>query len=361
MLGRLKSKKLLAVALSPVLVIFLACEKSSRSFSILADSNTFKQESTTAVQKKYDILWVVDNSGSMKPFQDNLVRNFNSFIQSFVTLGYDYQIAVTTSDAYLALPQFRNQPSLADFRDGLGTVHTGYPILDMNTPNVLTAFTINASVGGAGGGDERAFSSMKAAMQNPTNARFLRPGAYLAVIILSDEDDFSDPTRAVGAKAVGGTRSDHDYLNPHLETVDSYVAFLDQATGSTAEHRNYNVSAVTVKDAECLRIHPTMMGTRYIDLVNKTGGVLADICSADYASALDEIQARIIELGSEFPLTREPNPDTIQIHTNGVFIPQGTVNGWTYNAANISIKFHGTAIPPQGADISVAFDPLAPR
>ncbi len=344
--------------------VLVSCDKSDRSYSLLSDSQQFQQNPGGTVNNKIDILWVVDNSGSMAAFQQRLAQNFNSFMSNFITKGYDYHIAVTTSDAYLAGSAFRNNLSYSRFKDGQVT-HTGFPIIDLSTPNPLTVFSTNSYVDDNGSGDERAFSSFKAALANPQNSAFLRPGAFLAVIILSDEDDFSDPSRPEGSWQFQGGVADHSYSNSHLETVQSYVSYLDTLTGSDPAARRYNVSAVTVLDNTCLASHrqqtsATIIGQRYISLANATGGVLADLCSPSYATALEQIQQRISELSTQFFLNRAPNPTSIQVWVNGLSIPSNATNGWTYIATSNAIMFHGTAVPPQGATINVAFDPLAP-
>lgn len=335
-----------------------ACDKSERSYSLLSDSQQFEQNPGTVVQNKVDILWVVDNSGSMRPFQQNLATNFASFMTNFVGKGYDFHMAVTTSDAYLAGARWRNNPAYSRFKDGT-SVKTGIRIIDMFTDNPVGVFAINADVDDRGSGDERAFSSFKAALENPQNASFRRDDAFLAIIILSDEDDFSNPNRGEGS----GTN--HNYNNSGLETVDSYVQYLDNYTLTTDPNlRRYNVSAVTVKDTACYnqqRSFGAIIGQRYIELVNKTGGILADLCSPNYAPELDQIQAKIVELSTQFVLNREPIPETIRVWVDGLSVPESATDGWTYVASSNSIVFHGSAIPAQGALINVVFDPVAPK
>ncbi len=353
------------IIIAVVAVGVTACDKSTNSFSVLGASQQFQQSSSSILQKQIDILWVVDNSSSMNPFQSNVATNFNSFMSSFVSKGYDFHVAVTTTDAYLAMPQYFNNQSLAVYRDGVGSVHTGYPVIDVNTPNLLQTFSTNALQGGSGDGDERAFSSMKVALSSPLNSTFLRPGSFLAVIILSDEDDFSDETRPEASWLRAGGVPDHDYADPNLDTVDSYVSFLDGLTNSSATVKNYNVSAVTVLDNNCLAAHrlqspSTIIGQRYMDLATKTNGVQADICSASYATALTQIQQKILELSTQFVLNRVPVQSSIVVTVGGAVVPNDPANGWTYNSTANSIVFHGTAVPASGASISIVFDPVAP-
>jgi hypothetical protein len=339
-----------------------SCGHGGSSYSLLADSQNFNQNVAT-INNKVDILWVVDNSSSMTPLQNNLVSNFGSFIKNFQAKGYDFRIAVTSSDAYLANKAFNNNPAYSKFKDGGGSAHTGIFVIDPSTPNITSTFVTNASIGQNGSGDERVFSSFKEALLDPQNAGFLRPDSFLSVIILSDEDDFSDPTRREGSWLYQGGVADHSYTNPNLETVDSYVSFLDQLTQTTDVNRRYNVSAITVLDNTCLKSHApmapsTIIGQRYIDLANKTNGVLGSICDSSYANALQAIQQRILELSTQFPLGRQPVESTIKVVVAGVSVANDATNGWTYVTSSNSIMFHGSAVPAQGASIQVNFDPV---
>jgi hypothetical protein len=344
----------------------VGCGTGSASYSLLPGGQDFKQNAST-VNTKIDLLWVIDNSSSMTPLQNNLTSNFNSFMNTFMSNGYDFHLAVTTTDAYKSGAAFMNNPTYSLFRDG-ATLAGGAPghttgIFDIlpSTPNLLNVFMSNASQGINGSGDERAFSSFKATLNNAGNAGFLRANSFLAVIILSDEDDFSDPNRAEGSWQLGGV-ADHSYTNPGLESVDSYVSYLDTLTGTSALNRRYNVSAITVEDSSCLAAHApaapsTIIGQRYMDIVGKTNGVAGSICDASYATALNSIQQRIIELTTQFYLDRLPNVSTLVVTVNNVVEAQNASNGWTYSSASNSIVFHGTGVPAAGASIHVDYTP----
>jgi cytochrome c551/c552 len=349
-------------ALGLALADLTACSQGgSPSYSLLPSTSNFSQASSTT-NNKVDVLWIVDNSSSMDPLQQNLTSNFSTFMTNFEGKGFDFQMATTTTDAYLADPNFDNNPQLAKFRDGVsGGSLTGYYLVTPNTPNLLETFITNATQGANGSGDERAFQSMQVALASSLNSGFPRPGAFFAVVILSDEDDFTDYTRPEGSWVFGGI-PDHDYANPNMPTVDSVVAGLDALTGSTAANRHYNVSAITVLDNTCLATHQaaspsSIVGQRYIDIANQTAGVLGSVCDASYANSLNFIQQQIVELSTAFPLNRLPVVSSIQVYVNGALAPEGATNGWTYNATANTIVFHGTAVPPANAAIQVAFTP----
>ena len=342
-----------------------SCDKSQATFSLLSASQQFTQGAAT-VAVKIDILWVVDNSGSMAPLQQSLTQNFNSFISDFINKGYDFNMAVTTTDAYLSGPTFNNNNTYSKFKDGVGTTHTGVFVINPTTPNIVNTFVKNATQGDQGNGDERAFSSFQNALTNPLNSGFPRQGSFLAVIILSDEDDFSGANRPAGSWAMQGGVPDHDYTYAGLSSVASYVNFLDTLTQSIdPKNRHYSVSAITVLDQACLNSHvssspSSIIGQRYIDIANQTNGILSSICS-NFATSLLAINNKILELSTQFHLDRQPIVSSISIQINGLNIIQDSNNGWTFDATSNNIIFHGTALPQQGATISVHFDPASAK
>ena len=156
--------------------------------------------------------------------------------------------------------------------------------------------------------------------------------------------------------------TDHNYTNPNLISVDQVVGQLDVLTGSKASNRQYNVSTITVMDETCRSQHSqaspsTVVGQRYIDLAGKTAGIVGSVCDQSYASSLNFIQQKLVELTTQFPLQRLPNPNTIKVVVDNVLEAQDPVNGWTYNSAANAIVFHGTGVPGASALISVTFDP----
>jgi hypothetical protein len=351
----------LTLMASLIAMASVGCGSSNATFSMLGQSQAFQQAAATS-NNKIDILWVVDNSGSMDPLQASLVTNFGTFISNFSTKGFDYKMAVTTTDAYLADPTYDNQPTLAKFRDGVGGDLTGYYYITQLIPNVVTNFVTNATQGSNGSGDERAYQSMFQSMNSSLNTGFRRAGAFFAVIILSDEDDFTDYTRPEVSWLSGGI-PDHDYSDPNLVPVSTVKAQLDTMTASTTSLPTYNVSAITVLDSTCVASHisespSTIVGQRYIDLVNSTNGILGSVCDASFATSLGFIQERIVELTTAFALSIVPDTTTITVAVNGVTVSQNATNGWTYDSTTNSIMFHGTAVPPANAAIAINFTPL---
>lgn len=325
-----------------------ACDKGSRSISILSESQEFQQV-TTFTPRKIDILWVIDNSGSMENSQTNLVNNFNVFINRFSSLQYDFRMAVTSTDAYRA--RFNGNQPLRRVRDGIiGQTSSGVRVMDPSTPNLGQVFITNATQGIAGTGDERSFSSFEDVLTYSENSDFRRQDAYLAIILLSDEDDFSH----------SGSSLNESYSNTNLFSIDYYKTFLDGHAGAG----NYSFNAITILDPACKAIldtdFPRKIGTRHMALADATGGLKLSLCG-NFADNLQLISDKILSSSQSFTIDREPVEGTLKIFVNNVEVPVDPVNGYTFDVATLTVTFNGSAVPPANASIRVLFDPKTLR
>lgn len=167
-----------------------------------------------------DIMFVVDNSGSMDNKQDNLRRNFSAFINQIAGAGGDYQIAVVTTDldfrggerggvlvqSFAQMPPY-NLLSRSDTMCRSVSIDHGCFRGDdaakriirssvLSKDEQITTFQANAQVGSCGSGIEQGLGAMREALRKTgpggCNQGFLRDGANLVVIVLSDEDDTDD-------------------------------------------------------------------------------------------------------------------------------------------------------------------------
>lgn len=326
------------------------------TYSLMASGQSFQQVQDT----KIDVLWIIDNSGSMLSSQQNLANNFPAFIQSFTAKNYDFQIAVGTTQAYLASPVFtpyyntnprpsyfdgRPQEEIAWFRNGIAGDPSGFEILTPTTPNLHQVFMKNIMQGVDGRGDERSLQSMRFVLESDHNQGLRRAGSFLAVVLVTDEDDFSHD----------GTQQYERYDRP-LHPVEDYVTFLDEYTGSTGAGRRYSVNTISVNTQACLdSIYngAQKIGVRVGQLADLTGGVKGNLCG-NFANELEDIARSIAELSTQFYLTGNPVPSSIRVFVNGAEIPS---QGWTYNEAANSIVFQGSYVPPQNAYVNVTFDP----
>lgn len=156
-----------------------------------------------------DILFVIDNSGSMADQQQSLVASFPGFITAVQTqLGgaKSYHIGVTTTDIYpdnapncIEIGDLVTQtggPSASNMNCQPFTSGTRY--LDETEPDLGAKFACMGLVGTGGSSDERPMRGLLNALKPENNAPggcnalFSRPEALLVVVIITDEDDVKD-------------------------------------------------------------------------------------------------------------------------------------------------------------------------
>ncbi len=170
------------------------------------------------VNRNIDILFLIDNSGSMADKQNNLATNFPNFINVLQTIEGglpDVHLGVATSDMGTKGIDGAPGPGVGTVGQGgcantgddgklktNGAMVTGTFISDIKqtdgtrlknyTGNLTDVFSQMARVGATGCGFEQHLWAVQRSLQNTqANAGFLRPDAFLAVIILADEDDCS--------------------------------------------------------------------------------------------------------------------------------------------------------------------------
>lgn len=308
----------------------IACDEVP-SVSILSETEDFVQ-AASEVNNKIDILWIVDNSGSMHDSQVALANNFEAFIQDIDAKNYDFQIAVITTEAYIG-------GNRAAFKSS-----DGDNIFTPNTTNLQAKFMEAVMVGVSGSPSERGMHSLEVALLEHTENKaldFPRKDAFFSVIVVSDEQDGS-------RNGPGNTYPGKNHFLGILDTI--------RLGDTIAGKQTYSVNAI-VRLPENAGCTSGTNGTRYIEMVEATEGIVADICG-DFGTSLTEITSSIVQLSTQFYLEREPIIETIVVSVNGVNIANDSTNGWTYDADSNSIKFHGTAVPAQGASIAIDFDPV---
>ncbi len=174
--------------------------------------------------KDVDILFLIDNSGSMLAEQQSLQQNFPKFMNVLETLdggAPNMHIGVVTSDMGQKASDGTGTASVQGCAqsgdDGAMTTAaavTGRFIIDeangagrnRNYSGTLgDAFAALAGVGTTGCGIEQHLAAVSRALSNTSaNAGFLRQSAKLAVIVIADEDDCSLAHRNLFETGVDG-------------------------------------------------------------------------------------------------------------------------------------------------------------
>jgi hypothetical protein len=143
------------------------------------------------VMDKVDILFVIDDSGSMAIHQSDLSAHIDYFVKKIENEKADYHIGViTTSWDSCSRPGMKSQCG--------AYLHSKDPLLSFVTPFALNGskwLRDNLLVGTWGDGNEMPFGALNAALTNPIlnaeNKDFYRDDARLEVVIVTDAQEQS--------------------------------------------------------------------------------------------------------------------------------------------------------------------------
>lgn len=282
-----------------------------------------------------DILFVIDNSGSMDQKQRNLAANVNLFtseIQKYTAL--DFHIGVVTSTMYGGW----GGRSKSDGR------LTGNPIyVDRNTPDLVRTLGRNLIVGVDGNSTEEFFTPVRAALSPPLvnveNAGFYRPDAYLLVIFITDGEDLSS-----------------------MQPDDLYKLLLGMKQNDKAKIiTNGVVIPTNVMNCDRSGELPPRKIEQFLKL---SGGTMFGLCDVDYGQKLANLGKLLVErIGNSVLLTRAPLPETIEVKFGTQIVPNSATDGWMYDPARNAVVFASGikwTKQPQGTTIEVTFTPADP-
>jgi len=305
-----------------------------------------------------DVLFVVDDSGSMSAVQTQLANNFPQFFTTSNVSAAAYHIAVTTTlTVGSSCIDISGSNNCADHEmSGHFTVgQSGNDrFLTPSSSNPEGQFGRNVRVSndrnpdrptsdGGEGGLRGAYNFLSPPKINDPaiNGGFLRDEAKLHVIMVSDEPDQSrGPT-------------------------DLYVDFFRNLKGFRNEGL-VAVSAVAKRDGEeCAAGEGNIGDGRYEEVVQALNGRFQSICADDWSNTMRSLGLDSLGLQVEFFLSRAATESTIQVcvrsgSTTANCQPatrtsQGAANGWFYDANTNSVVFNAGSVPPRGSRVEVRY------
>jgi hypothetical protein len=286
---------------------------------------TFEESFYQDFEEAVDIVWIIDNSGSMDEELALVKENFASFIEQFVTLDIDYHMGVITTD----------------MMDPAQSGHLlGGTWITPTTPDPIEAFMALIDLGAQGSANEKAFAATEAAFSDPLvsgdNAGFLRDEAALSGIVLSDETDNSTRSSTSFASWFQSLKPDPTRVKFNAICGDPGLGCLEWLDLST--------------------VLQAIGGDKYIEAAYATGGFWASICTSDYSAALEQSGLAAVGMVVSFVLTDTPsNVGLIVVTVDGATAPQDSSDGWTYDATSNALTFHGSWIPGAGAYVNVSY------
>ena len=265
-----------------------------------------------------DILWVIDNSGSMQQHQQNVINNTQIFMN-----------------------QFSQGANLLNWKMGLISTdksdnpYVGFgPDLTSQTPNAIRLFqNAVARLGTNGASIEEGFEPMLQVLQ--AHPDFVRPHSTLAVIFVTDAQE-------QGRDAVQNVLRDLGKIKPVNEVV-SYGIFWTQDLGcswNTGGEDDWNVK-----------------GSRYGEFIRQTNGKTYPLCSSNFGSNLADLGKDLVSrvTSPKLFLDTVPRSSTLKVYYKNKLLKggvPGTGGYWYYDQKLNAIVFHDLSFAP-GDDESV--------
>jgi hypothetical protein len=256
-----------------------------------------------------DVLFAVDRSGSMDDDAQALGQAFGSFIATLSTRTSGWNIGVITYDHACF-----NHGILTAETDEVGRLFTEAVSLGSDEEIVL---------------DEQLLQLVDRALQQTVggacNDGFLRAGAMLHVVVVSDEPERSSETASAWT---------WDYW------VDRYLPWV---SGSSL----LRISGVVDLDA-C-----NEGAEGYLEAIEATSGEALSICDADWAAHAVELAEASTAFLFSFPLSQRPDEDSIVVEIAGSV----AWSGWSYDPHSNAVVFDRDLADsvPGGTSVTVSY------
>lgn len=297
---------------------------------------------------KVDVLFMIDNSGSMAEEQTIIGNSFADFIAQFTQGNADFHLGVITTDVDSSASKFTS--ALAGFVNPSGpgnllTRYAGERYLTNATSNLNTKFPQNAKVGITGSGAEQGLNSVAHFLSasklaaGGANAGFIREDALLSVIFVTDEDE--------GEKIASGETIDgrigrllnriHEVKGPN--SPGFRFDFIINS-GATAPVPALTGSSPIPISSGGLNAYPNV----YLRAAALTGSKVVPI-TQNFAPDLVDIGGSIVSQGqSEFKLSAKPIASSIQVTLGGIAVPMDSANGYILHADRNTIELRGSSL-----------------
>lgn len=279
-------------------------------------SKIYKMDVNTATSfaTDVDILWVIDNSGSMGNYQQQVISNSNQFMSAFTASSkLRWKMGLISTDQ--SNPPYMGFNSVVDYTsiDALGRFNTAV-----------------AQLGVGGSSSEMTFTPVMNVLNRYPD--WLRKGAYLVLIIVSDEEEQSWSV-----------------------STDQFIKDMVRRIGGDAQ--KFAAFGVYVPESN-------YGNQKYDEIVRRTGGKTYNLASSDYGTLLAQLgQDLVLRTSTVVPevmLDQRPKVETIRVTYKGRVLrpgPPALGGEWTYDSVFNVIRIHNAKIiDNRQLNVSVSFE-----
>ena len=272
-------------------------------------------------EDKVDILFVIDNSGSMGTYQQALIRNADSFINAFIANGgLDWKMGIVSTDD-------SDEPYIG--------LKPGDELTHKSVDNIKRFKDAVDLLGTNGDAVERTFSPVMKLL--PRYPGFLRPNAILAIIMITDAAEQS------------------------AETATDFLDFLRVTKGGLKKVVSYGVFAPSDFGCSVSDSIWNYAGSPYEELIKATSGKTYPLCK-DFGAALADLGKDLVSRISRpsIRLQTRPRLRTLTVNYLGKPLkggPQSEGGYWIYDFDMNSIRFHNLDFAPgENEEVEIVYE-----
>lgn len=262
-------------------------------------------------ESQVDILWVVDNSGSMGSYQQDLIKNADTFINDFVTKGgLEWKMGILSSSTF-------SEPYIG---------FTPATLLTYQTKDNIDRFKAAVrKLGTSGDVSEKFFAPVQNHLGKYPD--FVRKRASLAIIFLTDAPEQSRITAATYLSSLKAIKGD-------LKKVVSYGVFASVDFGCQFTDEQWNYA-----------------GSPYEEVINTTKGKVYKLCNTDFGKNLADLGKDLVDRIKRPFIALESRPviASVRVIYRGKDLQGGPVDQgglWVYDFDLNRVVFHTLEFAP---------------
>jgi hypothetical protein len=328
-------------------------------------SATFSNSQVPQLQSSSDILFIVDNSGSMSQEQQRLGENFQSFINGLTSTNntFSYQLGITSTDfdGIAGVSYNRTQAYTNFLNSGPGGLISRFLNPANSTPRFLTSsmdpefirsqFIASVNLGTGGSGAENGLETLALALSGPLtnpgkpNHGFIRGANVRTDIVIVSDEDAHDP-QATGQYLRANPARLENYLNEKL----SFLATLKDGNGANMI-KIHSIVGFENSPSSCalFQAGPSGQvlrgeGVAYLQASARTEGMRINLCNTEsfasdlltLGSVIGSTVQRVFSLAHQVADT-----NAIKVFVNGNQIPMSMTDGFTYTPSSNSVRING--------------------
>ena len=304
-------------------------EENKGKVKVLIDVNMVSSSGNDA-----DILFVVDNSGSMYPHQNNLAQAMPSLIKNIVNSGVNFQAGVITTDS--------------------GYLH-GFPeVVTALSSEPELRLARNVKVGMDGSPIEMVFDSIFNFLKGPQKNSLLRPGSHLELIIVTDAEDQSD--KADSAALIAQLRAEK---NNDIRMVSASGLIVPSGEPDSSK---------------CPRDMGNVEPQKIEKFISDLGGSFYSLCDGNMAENLKAIAQKISDSAKgglrprpsapiePVELPSRPVVESITVNYGTQVLTRDDLSqGWSYDLVTGKVTLAPRidwSVQPEGTPLEITYVPL---